>query len=440
MLVAGALALACAIAVAAGGTLRQQPGKAGCTSFTGSRGACRRGPALKFPESVVASRDGKSVYVAATSGGVAIFDRSRSGVLTQKRGRAGCVSQTIRSRRLCAPAKALRAPISLAISPDDRQVYVAALQDDAVAVFHRRADGALEQPAGRAGCASRAGQGCAKARALDAPTGVTVSPDGRNVYVAAFGVRGGVVVFDRDPRSGALRQKPGPRGCVADTLEARGCRQAAGLVIPKELTVSADGRNVYVATAVGVAVLDRAADGALSPKAGRSACFADDGTFDECASARALPGAQAVALSADDRSLYAASRDGVVVFDRDAAAGTLTQKPAGQGCITPTGAQSCARGVAVAFVWDVAVSPDDANVYVVAAQSSAVTTFERDPASGALRQSTGRARCVSQSGTDGRCVKGRGLANPHSLTVTADGISLYVAASTSSAVASFDRR
>jgi DNA-binding beta-propeller fold protein YncE len=62
------------------GVLRQLPGRNGCVSETGSRGACRDGKALIGPRRGVAvSPDGMNVYV--TSGGrdgaIAVFARRR---------------------------------------------------------------------------------------------------------------------------------------------------------------------------------------------------------------------------------------------------------------------------------------------------------------------------------------------------------------------------
>jgi Ca2+-binding RTX toxin-like protein len=59
----------------ADGALAQKPGTAGCISDDG-RGPCVDGRGLNGAESVAVSADAKSVYVAASDGAVAVFDRA----------------------------------------------------------------------------------------------------------------------------------------------------------------------------------------------------------------------------------------------------------------------------------------------------------------------------------------------------------------------------
>ena len=146
---------------------------------------------------------------------VVVFDRdSRTGTLRQKRGSKGCISQD--GAHGCANGTALQGAGSVAVSRDGRNVYVASHGSNAVAVFDRDASGALTQKVGPAGCASdSATRGdCTKAKALLNPQSVTVSRDGRSVYVLSEGSNA-LTVFDRDPR-GRLKLKRGLRGCLSD--------------------------------------------------------------------------------------------------------------------------------------------------------------------------------------------------------------------------------
>ncbi len=131
------------------GTLTQLPGTAGCVSETeGYRlqiGPCAEGRALVGASSVAVSPDGQHVYVASyVYGAVAVFARDQAtGTLTQLPGTAGCVSQTgwyYDWRGLCAAGTGLDGAVSVALSPDDRHVYVASYGPNtsgAVAVFAR---------------------------------------------------------------------------------------------------------------------------------------------------------------------------------------------------------------------------------------------------------------------------------------------------------------
>ena len=102
-----------------------------------SGGRCTNGKALDEAQHVAVSADGLSVYVGGDEA-ISIFDRNAaSGTLRQKRGRAGCVAET-GLRGTCADGKALRQPEWLTLSPDGKSVYVAAGRSHAVAIFDRR--------------------------------------------------------------------------------------------------------------------------------------------------------------------------------------------------------------------------------------------------------------------------------------------------------------
>jgi DNA-binding beta-propeller fold protein YncE len=132
-----------------------------------------------------------------------------------------------------------------------------------------------------------------------------------------------------------------------------------------------------------------------------------------------------LALSPDGRFAYvAASSSGAIdVFARDAVTGALGW----QSCVSNNGTDgTCVDGAALRGPWGVAVSPDGGNVYVAARTSGAVVIFARDAATGRLRQ-TG---CVLHLAPVGVCVPTQSLRGVSALAVSADGSTLIAAGTT----------
>jgi fibronectin-binding autotransporter adhesin len=309
-----------------------------------------------------------------------------AGALTQLAGAAGCISKT-GSAPGCAHGRALDAPSSVAVSPDGRNVYVTG-GPDAVAVFARNSKtGALAQLSGPSGCVSLTGSGgsCARGRALESASSVTVSPDGRNVYIASF-FSDGIASFARDPGTGALSQLAGKNGCVTETGSGGACATGTELFRPTSVTVSPGGRNVYVASSISNAV---------------------------------------------------------DVFSRNGKTGVLVQLLRPQGCVSESGSHgACVDGRGLRGARAVAVSPDGTTVYVAAGQGERspianVAVFGRDPALGVLTQSPAAAGCLSENAGDPTCPAARGLEGATSILVSGDGRNVYVGSS--SGLAAFAR-
>jgi len=224
----------------------------------------------------------------------------------------------------------------------------------------------------------------------------------------------------------------------------KGCGRASGLMNARSVVVSADQRNVYVTSgggavtgANGVVTLARAEDGTLTPRGCVTATGGDGriGSDGLCARADSLRGASQLALSPDGRFAYVAASgsNGVSWFERDPATGALSAK----GCVKHTFGfgERCVAGYALDGAAGIAVSPDGKHVYVAAERSGAVSTFTRDATSGALTEDG----CVSDTGSDGQCADGTALAGADGVLVSNDGADVYVTSAQSGSVTGYRR-
>ena len=316
--------------------------------------------------------------------------------------------------------------------------------------------GELSQQAGTAGCVSQSGTGgaCQTGNALGGAIGVAQSPDGKNVYVASQ-TADAVAILDRNATTGALTQKAGTAGCISESGTGGTCQDGTALKQPVGIAVSPDGKTVYVASIVSsaVAILDRnTTTGALSQKPDPAGCISEDGAdygaglFGVCQTGKALVNAAAVAVSADNKSVYAtgAASSAIAVLDRDTGTGALTAKAGTAGCVSEDGTErpggaggACQDGTGLANARGIAISPNDHSVYVASYDSDAVTIFDRDTTSGQLTQKVGAAGCVSEAG--GAYQDGKALDAVGDVTVSPDGKSVYATSINSDAVAILDR-
>jgi DNA-binding beta-propeller fold protein YncE len=397
-----------------------------------------------------------------------------SGSLEQLPGRLGCLADGKASNKLCGKARALKGAgvgfgsRAIAISPDGRNVYVAASASDSIAVFDRsRSTGALTQPKGKAGCVAsvlghaKGDAGCGLALGLNGPNSVAVSPDGKNVYATT---RGGasVVAFHRNRLTGQLRQlPPSASGCISG-LPIPGCTAGRGLKWPDVVVISPDGKNVYVGdfAGSGVTSFSRAGKaGALTQLSGTAGCITEAGE-EGCAKGTNLDQVEGLAINPSGTAVYtaAAGSSAITFLARDASTGALAQN----GCIASEAVEGCARGYEFGGVNALAFSADGSDVYATSLLSNSITTFQRLLGGDGISQPPGPDRQVSKEKGPGKetvpaaegtpspdgctvfmrspgCGFARAMQAPEGLDVSPDGSSVYVAAFQTGAIDVFDR-
>ncbi|HEY5288316.1 MAG TPA: hypothetical protein VIJ50_14565 [Solirubrobacteraceae bacterium] len=375
----------------------------------------------------------------STSNAIAIFRRNaRSGQLTQSPGTAGCIAS--KGAGGCATGIGLEGPNSVAISPDGRNVYATSLNSNAIDVFARNpSTGALTQAS--SGCIDNVpSSGCTGGRALYGPDVVVVSPDGRNVYVGAF-KGSAIAVFRRDPSTGALVQPAGTSGCIS-YAPLPGCAPGVALAAPEGMAISPDGDNVYVAAALSSALdvfTRNPSTGTLTQASGSAGCIVET-PLAGCSTGTQLGGADAVAVSPEGSDVYVTSvlSNSVTSFTRTPTTGQLIQKTGTSACVIYVLAVGCSLGQALNAPEGLAISPDDANVYVTAFAPGAIDVLDRAAESGALSQKPRRPGCLA-AGPPQSCSLGRGLLGASSIAVSPDGRYVYSAAFASNSVGVFKR-
>ena len=114
-------------------------------------------------------------------------------------------------------------------------------------------------------------------------------------------------------------------------------------------------------------------------------------------------------MSPDGKSVYVASvgSDAVAHFNRNTTSGVIAQPAGTAGCISQAGAGGCADGHGLsANSGAVAVSPTERASTSPA--NFAVVRLDRNTTTGALSQPAGTAGCISQTGA-GTCADGHAL-------------------------------
>jgi 6-phosphogluconolactonase (cycloisomerase 2 family) len=340
-----------------------------CTSITNTN-------ALSLAWSTVVSPDGTSLYAAAALGNaIASFTRDpATGALTIQ----GCVGAT--STGPCTSisnTNALHTPYALAMSPDGKQLYVAASAGNAIGVFNRDpGTGGLTF----AGCVGLTTAGPCTAIdndvALKQPEGLAMSPDGKQLYVAAS-AGNAIGVFNRNTSTGEIAYA----GCVGTGPTTCTDVHSFAAYFPRGLAISPDGKYLYSAAALGntIGVFTRDTSTGVIAFASCVSALAS-GPCSGIANSAALASPRPLAMSPDGARLFVGAYDGdaVSVFTRDPGSGALTFGR----CISRTGDGPCAslngNSQALDRPFGLAVSADGNHVYSADA-GGAISAFALQP-------------------------------------------------------------
>jgi hypothetical protein len=163
----------------------------------------------------------------------------------------------------CDQVKAMFAPTGLTMSQGNsgtpRSIYVTDYNANALIEFADNNDtgyGTYEGCRSYTGSIPSTGAPCATDPNVQGAIGVVVSPDNKNVYVAAQRsnpAQGAqlVAAYSRDTASGAIAPLPAPYACVHSPDVNPNCAVANGMYDPFGLAITPDGSNLYVMDRLG---------------------------------------------------------------------------------------------------------------------------------------------------------------------------------------------
>jgi Big-like domain-containing protein/lactonase family protein with 7-bladed beta-propeller len=381
------------------------------------------------------------------------------GALTQLSGTAGCFTFDGGSEdgaATCSQARGLADGESATVSPDGANVYVGSYSNGGAslgpgfAVFSRdQATGALTQLSGKAGCltsdgSSSAGAGtCTKVRGLITDPGdghdLVFTSDGRWAYIAADRSPATLLIFERDPSTGALTQLPGTAGCISSDGSSQDgagtCQTDATLLDASGVSISSDDRFLYVTGTGGSEAIHVFSRNASTGGLTDIECISQAPAPAGCSTGRVVGDTQFIALSPNGTHAYAGQYDfGISIFDRDPSTGLLTQKPGTAGCITSdgkddTGASTCAVGRQVKGTFPLLIAPNSATLYNVDGNDGGFSAFHIN-SDGTLTQLSATNGCTTIDGKDdtgaSTCAIGRAIDSPYGGAISPDGNALYV--------------
>ncbi|MGE4191225.1 MAG: beta-propeller fold lactonase family protein [Thermoanaerobaculia bacterium] len=320
---------------------------------------------LNGAAAVVVSLDGAHVYVAGSAdNALVVFERDPAD---------GRLVHLQKLQNGFGGVTGLLGPDGLAMSGDQKHLYVAAANSSTVAIFAREVDD-LDPDFGRLTFLGEVRDGVGGVDGLSLARALVLSPDGEHLYVAGE-ADNALAVFRRNAGTGLL---------TYIQMKQEGVGGVAGVAGARGVAISPDGKDVYVSGGTSNAVAHFVRNTA-SASADFGKVTWQSALVDGLGGVDGIQGPAGLVLAPDPpggdpggQHLYVAGRgeNALAVFERDAGTGALTFVAAarqGQAGFDGLGESSF-----------VALSPDGTNVYSTGATAGAVVTSARDWDSGAL--------------------------------------------------------
>jgi 6-phosphogluconolactonase (cycloisomerase 2 family) len=326
-----------------------------------------------------------------------------TGVLT----RTGCLDRTMGAG--CVADGRLKRPLSIALSPDGADLYVA---DGGLGLiqYRRGADGALTfKSCVQDNDGIDDSPGCPVADGLTSATAVAVSPDGDFVYAAAYGSNA-VSIFDREPADGTLTFLDCWASGDANTDACPHTVTGGALTQATDVAITPDGTQLYTSARQGDSVVR------FNRNSG-TGLFSNPQAF---RSTDALDGSQTLSVAPGGEAVYVGIFDGhgLTALGREQGTGNLSLL----GCGTHFANPACTVSPGVSGVFGLAFSADGSVLYAAARDGGTLASFRRaldgglspiECAHGATVPDDGCARVVN------------GLDSVESVAATADGRFVY---------------
>ncbi len=342
--------------------------------------------------SLTVSPEGNNVYVAGSfDHSVAVFSRNvTTGELTFVEKQINGVGSVM----------GLTGATNMAVSPDGNYLYVTGGDDNSLVVFQRNV------LTGSLSFMQVFQDENGDVNDLNYPVSVDVSPDGNNVYVASYGDNA-ITIFSKNASNGMLSFQEVVRNGVAGVSDLGGAYS---------VMVSPDGSHVYTAgiDAASVSSFTRATNGSLTLVANY---------VDGVDGVSGLEGINAISFSPDGAYLMATGGNfsTLVMFNRDASTGML---------MFNTKIEDGVDGVTgMYYPFTATMTPDMKNIFVPGFGGEEFVMFEMDGAGMVTYKST------ESAGTDGV----DGLGGASAMAISSDGKNIYVTGDEDNAVSFFDR-